>query len=141
MFVFVWGYMAGVNGLAGHELIHNRKVGHKIVGTYTFSKIMYSHFFSEHNSGHHRHVATPEDPATARKDEPFWTFAIKSAIGGHVSTWKREEERIAMSYDDYEEVNNLEKPRKPQLVLENRVLHFFVVHIVMLYGIFAVFGL
>lgn len=24
LFVFVWGYMAGVNGLAGHELIHKR---------------------------------------------------------------------------------------------------------------------
>lgn len=24
LFTFVWGYMAGVNGLAGHELIHRR---------------------------------------------------------------------------------------------------------------------
>jgi alkane 1-monooxygenase len=67
LFTFVWGYMAGVNGLAGHELIHKREVGHKILGTYTYSKILYSHFFYEHNSGHHRNVATPDDPATARK--------------------------------------------------------------------------
>ena len=25
LFCFVWGYMAGVNGLAGHELIHKRE--------------------------------------------------------------------------------------------------------------------
>ena len=94
MFVFVWGYMAGVNGLAGHELIHRKEAGHKILGTYTYTKIFYSHFFYEHNSGHHRNVATPKDPATANINEPFWTFAIRSAIGGHISTWCREETRI-----------------------------------------------
>jgi alkane 1-monooxygenase len=82
--------MAGVTGLAGHELIHKRPSVHKYFGTYTFAKIMYSHFLLEHNSGHHRNVATELDPATAVKGEIFYTFMVRSVFGGHYNTWKRE---------------------------------------------------
>lgn len=86
-FVFVWGYMAGVNGLAGHELIHRKSAFDKGMGMLTFTKIMYSHFLLEHSSGHHRHVATPEDPATANEGESFYAFAIRSSVGGHINTY------------------------------------------------------
>ena len=65
VFTFVWGYMAGINGLAGHELIHRREGVNKAAGMWTYTKIFYSHFALEHGSGHHRNVATPEDPATS----------------------------------------------------------------------------
>merc|ERR1712195_250271 len=81
-FVFVWGYMSGVNGLAGHELIHKRNDFDKLLGMTTFTKILYSHFFLEHSSGHHRNVATPEDGATARYGEDFYSFTIRSALMG-----------------------------------------------------------
>jgi alkane 1-monooxygenase len=93
-FTFVWGYMAGVNGLAGHELIHRKEATNKAIGMFTFSKILYSHFLLEHSSGHHRNVATPEDSATARKGEIFFSFTLRSAIGGHVNTWNREMQRL-----------------------------------------------
>jgi hypothetical protein len=69
LFTFVWGYMSGVNGLAGHELIHKKNGFDKGLGMFTFSKIFYSHFLLEHGSGHHRSIATPEDSATARRGE------------------------------------------------------------------------
>ena len=69
--------MAGVNGLAGHELIHRKQSFNKGLGMLTFSKIMYSHFLLEHSSGHHRNVATIEDSATARKGETFFYFALR----------------------------------------------------------------
>mmetsp|Transcript_11372 Transcript_11372/g.15290 ORF Transcript_11372/g.15290 Transcript_11372/m.15290 type:complete len:216 (-) Transcript_11372:668-1315(-) len=72
VFTFVWGYMAGLNGLAGHELIHKREPHNKTIGLSTFTKILYSHFYLEHGSGHHRFVATELDPATARKGETFY---------------------------------------------------------------------
>ena len=93
--------MAGVNGLAGHELIHKRAPVHKIFGTYTFSKILYSHFLLEHNSGHHRNVATAKDPATAKVGENFYSFFVKSCIGGHLNTWNREIDRINTKYDEF----------------------------------------
>ena len=65
VFAFVWGYMAGLNGLAGHELIHKREPINKALGMWTYTKILYSHFYLEHGSGHHRHVATELDPASA----------------------------------------------------------------------------
>lgn len=86
-FVFVWGYTAGVNGLAGHELIHRKSAFDKAMGMSTFSKIMYSHFLLEHSSGHHRNVATLDDPATSRLGENFYSFALRSSIGGHINTY------------------------------------------------------
>lgn len=98
LFTFVWGYMAGVNGLAGHELIHRKESLNKALGMFTFTKVMYSHFLLEHNSGHHRNVATPEDSATARKGENFYKFTIRSTMGGVRNTWLREVNRINTKY-------------------------------------------
>ena len=86
--------MAGINGLVGHELIHKKHPFHKAVGCFTFSKILYSHFSLEHGSGHHKFVSTPEDPATAATGEIFYTFCIRSIIGGFTKTWNREKKRI-----------------------------------------------
>lgn len=133
LFVYVWGYMAGVNGLAGHELIHRREWYDKAIGMFTFSKIYYSHFLLEHGSGHHRNVATPEDSATARLGETFFTFCVRSAIGGHVNTWRREVSRLQMKYDT-EYLSPL------TLALENRMVWFFALHLSMMGAIQFVFG-
>jgi hypothetical protein len=94
VFTFVWGYMGGVNGLAGHELIHKKDPVNKLIGMFTYTKILYSHFLVEHSNGHHRNIATPEDSATARKNENFYAFAVRSAYGGHRNTFVRELDRI-----------------------------------------------
>lgn len=133
LFTYVWGYMAGVNGLAGHELIHRRESYDKAIGMFTFSKIYYSHFLMEHGSGHHRNVATPEDSATARFGETFFTFACRSAIGGHVNTWRREVSRLQMKYDS-------EYLSPFTIATENRMVWFFVLHLSMIATIQLVFG-
>lgn len=94
VFTFVWGYMAGLNGLAGHELIHKREVVNKAIGMLPFTKMFYSHFILEHSSGHHRNVATGDDPATARLGDSFYRFFPKSVYGGLKGTHLREVERI-----------------------------------------------
>jgi alkane 1-monooxygenase len=93
-FVFIWGYMAGISGLAGHELIHKKGIFHKFVGTFTFTKILYSHFSIEHQVGHHKNIATPDDPATASKGENFYSFGVKSAIGGFWHSFEAETLRL-----------------------------------------------
>lgn len=137
LFTFVWGYMAGVCGLAGHELIHKREPIHKIMGTYTFSKISYSHFLLEHNTGHHRHVATKEDPATARKGEWFPCFLVRSVVGSHWHTWQRECNRITMKYDEFKA---LEGAKSLRMVTENRMTYFAAIHLALLFGIYVCFG-
>jgi alkane 1-monooxygenase len=125
--------MAGVNGLAGHELIHRKEAYNKVIGTFTFTKVLYSHFLLEHNSGHHRNVATPEDSATARVGEDFYSFAIRSVVYGHKNTWSREINLIQTKYDD--------KASSLQLVIENRITWFTVLHVGILSIIYSVFGL
>lgn len=98
VFAFVWGYMAGLSGLAGHELIHKRESYNKAIGAVPFVKILYTHFILEHGSGHHRHVATKDDPATARLGETFYGFFPKSAFGGLRNTYMREIQRIKTEF-------------------------------------------
>jgi len=133
LFTFVWGYMSGVGGLAGHELIHKKTFHDKALGMFTFSKILYSHFLLEHGSGHHRNVATPNDSATARKGENFLTFAFRSASGGHINTWNREIERLQLKYD----VINVPVTT---VLLENRMTWFFALHMAMCLTIQMIFG-
>lgn len=133
-FVFVWGYMSGVNGLAGHELIHKRSAFDKYLGMWTYSKMFYSHFMLEHCSGHHRNVATPEDPATALKGENFYAFAVRSVVGGHRDTWDRETIRLRSKHDVQE------VPLMTQLT-ENRMIWFAALHIAMNIAILNIFGM
>lgn len=133
LFTFVWGYMAGVNGLAGHELIHRRETFNKGLGMFTFSKIFYSHFLLEHSSGHHRNVATPEDSATARVGENFFVFTLRSAIGGHMNTWNREVSRLQTKYE-------CEKVPLITLLTENRMTWFATLQLSIMALIWGVFG-
>jgi len=133
-FVFVWGYMSGVNGLAGHELIHKKNAFDKYLGMWTFSKMFYSHFMLEHSSGHHRNVATPADPATALLGENFYSFAVRSVVGGHRDTWDRETIRLRTKH-------NVQDVAPMTQLTENRMVWFLALHIAMNVVILNVFGM
>jgi alkane 1-monooxygenase len=49
---------------------------------------LYMHFFIEHNKGHHKNVATQEDPASARYNEPIYFFYVRTVIFSYLSAWK-----------------------------------------------------
>jgi len=133
LFVFLFGYLSGVNGLAGHELIHKRNDFDKMLGMTTYTKMLYSHFFLEHGSGHHRNVATPDDAATARKDENFYCFYVRSACLGIYKTWEREPSTLKIKY------NREQVPWYVQLT-QNRISWFTALHIVILVAILNIFG-
>ena len=78
-----FGYMCGLNAIGGHELMHRREWYNKIGGTWPFTKFFYSHFLNEHIEGHHRYVATSDDPATAHKGESVYGFIIRSGYLSH----------------------------------------------------------
>lgn len=77
----MFGYLAGLSAIAGHELLHKKEAHNKLIGTWTYTKFMYTHFIDEHIKGHHKSVATLEDPATARYNESLWAFLFRSCIG------------------------------------------------------------
>jgi alkane 1-monooxygenase len=84
----------GIGITVAHELGHKKSALER-----TFSKILlmtvcYMHFYIEHNRGHHVLVATPEDPATARKNESFYKFWVRSVLNGYTHAWGLEAERM-----------------------------------------------
>ena len=54
----------------------------------------YGHFRIEHNRGHHRFVATPEDHASSRMGESIYRFALRELPGGIRRAWALEGERL-----------------------------------------------
>lgn len=77
------GIMLGANGInVAHELGHRPSRFEQFLGQLLLLASLYLQFFVEHNGGHHRHVATPHDPATARYGQSVYVFWVKSIVGG-----------------------------------------------------------
>jgi len=81
-----------------HEIGHKSSKFEQFLGTFNLSKNLYMHFFIEHNYGHHRRVATKEDPATSLYNETLGAFMCKSVYGGYMSAWEIENERCLDKY-------------------------------------------
>lgn len=59
--------IAASNINVSHELIHKEHIEFdSLIGSLTLSRNFYMHYGIEHVHGHHKHVATPEDPATSK---------------------------------------------------------------------------
>ncbi len=64
------GVFAASNINVAHQLIHKQAdIIDYSLGSFTLSKNLYMHFIPEHLHGHHKYVATPLDPASARKGQ------------------------------------------------------------------------
>lgn len=76
------GYVAGGTGIVlAHELGHRRAWMDRAGARALLALIGYGHYAIEHNRGHHRHVATWDDPATARASESLWQFLPRYFAG------------------------------------------------------------
>ncbi|MDP2309409.1 MAG: alkane 1-monooxygenase [Pseudomonadota bacterium] len=90
------GICCGALGInVAHELGHRADRGHQRLAKVLLLTSLYQHFFIEHNRGHHAHVATPNDPASARRGEALYPFWARSVVGGWLSAWRIEAERLA----------------------------------------------
>ena len=87
-----------VNGIAmatAHELNHASSLFlNRLFSVLISAPTFYGQFLVEHNIGHHVKVATPEDPASARLGESFWTFGVRSIMMGFISAVKYETKRV-----------------------------------------------
>jgi alkane 1-monooxygenase len=82
------GTIAGGIGITyAHELIHRPGRGELLLGDVLLALVTYPHFAIEHVYGHHRHVATPADPVTARKGESFYRFLPRAIVGSLAHAW------------------------------------------------------
>lgn len=87
----VAGY--GVN--VAHELTHRTSDRTAMTaGRWLLSMGCMADFAIEHVYGHHLHVGTAVDPATARRGENVYAFILRSTIDGHKSAWRLEANRL-----------------------------------------------
>ncbi|MCC7502428.1 MAG: alkane 1-monooxygenase [Flavobacteriales bacterium] len=88
------GMMCGIYGInVAHELGHRRLRWERDLARTLLLSSLYMHFIIEHNRGHHARVATPDDPASARKNEALYTFWFRSVVFSFISAWRIEVER------------------------------------------------
>jgi alkane 1-monooxygenase len=89
------GVVSGVAINTAHELGHKRENVERWLSKIALATSGYGHFYVEHNRGHHVRVATPEDPASSRLGEGFWTFLPRTVWGSLRSSWHLESKRLA----------------------------------------------
>jgi alkane 1-monooxygenase len=85
------------------------------------------HFYIEHNKGHHKHVATPEDPSSARRGEAVYLFYFRSIVHSYLHAW-----RIA--------VNEQMKKGKRPYSFSNEMIQFHLVQMVFIAAIIFAAG-
>jgi alkane 1-monooxygenase len=116
----------GIN--AAHELGHRTNAFEQLLAKLLLLTSLYMHFFIEHNKGHHKHVATPNDPSTAKYKQSVYAFWIQTFIGTYTSAW-----HIA--------IDEAKKKNRALPILNNEMFLFQLIQIGFVLGIFYFFGL
>jgi len=87
--IWTMGLLCGSFGInVAHELGHRVNAFEQVLAKSLLLTSLYMHFFIEHNKGHHKNVATPEDPSSARFNEPLYFFYFRTIIFSYLSAWK-----------------------------------------------------
>ena len=115
----------GIN--VAHELGHRVNKMEQTFAKLLLLTSLYMHFFIEHNKGHHKHVATPHDPSTAKYNQTVYAFWIQTLIGTYLSAWKIANEEV-------------EKKGKPWWSLQNEMLLFQIIQLLFVLAIYYFFG-
>ncbi len=95
VFVFNLGLInANMSLGVGHELSHRVKNRFSMAtGRWLTAFAADAAFSIEHVVGHHAHVATEADPATARRGETVYGFILRSSLGQLQGAWHIEKAR------------------------------------------------
>jgi alkane 1-monooxygenase len=122
------GLLCGTFGInVAHELGHRSGKFDHILAKALLLTSLYMHFYIEHNKGHHKNVATPNDPSSARYNEPVYTFYFRTVIFSYISAWK-----IANS--------EMKKKGLPVLHWKNEMLQAQVIQLLFVIAIVLMFG-
>jgi alkane 1-monooxygenase len=92
--VMTTGMVGGFCINLGHELGHKKTRLERWLARIVLAPTFYGHFTIEHNRGHHRDVATPADPASARMGEGIWRFVLREMPGAFRRAWQLERARM-----------------------------------------------
>jgi alkane 1-monooxygenase len=84
------GVVSGVSGIINaHEAGHRKKGSFMWrVARLNLLLVLYLHFTTEHNHGHHRHYATENDPASSPRGRGMWTQILRTIPLQYISAWR-----------------------------------------------------
>jgi len=86
---------AAIGTNIGHELTHRTTDrSAMLAGRWLLALTLDAEFSIEHVYGHHRRLATAQDPASARRGEQFYGFLVRSVSGQTRSAWALETGRL-----------------------------------------------
>ncbi|MFM2361075.1 MAG: hypothetical protein RLY16_3068 [Bacteroidota bacterium] len=123
------GMLCGVFGInIGHELGHRIIRFEQWLAKASLMTSLYMHFFIEHNKGHHKNVATPDDPSSARLNEPVYLFYFRTIGMAYLSAW-----HIASE--------DLKKKGKPLLHWQNEMIQAHILQLIFILLIYYFFGM
>ena len=88
------GSVLGFGLNVSHELGHKLQTMPRKIALFNTALGAYGHFSIEHNRGHHRHVSTPEDPASSKMGENIYQFACREMPGAALRAWRLEADRL-----------------------------------------------
>jgi alkane 1-monooxygenase len=124
----VMGLLCGVFGInVGHELGHRTNKGEQLLARLLLLTSLYMHFFIEHNKGHHKRVATPEDPSSARYGEWIFMFYFRTILFSYISAWN-----IA--------IRDVRKKGHSAISFHNEMLLYHIIQFAFVMLIWAFFG-
>ena len=87
--IFSMGLLCGTFGInVAHELGHRVNKYEQMMAKALLATSLYMHFFIEHNKGHHKNVATPGDPSSARYNEAVYPFYFRTIVFSYISAWR-----------------------------------------------------
>ena len=92
--VLITGSVGGFCINLGHELGHKNTPLERWLAKLVLAPTAYGHFYTEHNRGHHRDVATPNDPASSRMGESIYAFVLREMPGAFRRAWTLEADRL-----------------------------------------------
>lgn len=121
------GSYSGLGINTAHELGHKKPAIERFLAKIVLAVPAYGHFCIEHNRGHHRDVATPEDPASSRMGESIYKFVLREIPGSAKRGWAVEKERLA-------------RLGKSEWSLQNDILQSYAISVLLQGGLIIAFG-
>ena len=122
------GILLATNAInVAHELGHRKPYFERFMSKFLYMPCLYMHFYIEHNFGHHLHVGTPEDGATAKYNQNVYSFWWSSVTKQYFGAWKRQ-------------LDLLKTKKKSFLSLKNDVFWYHFIQAGYLFSVYFVFS-
>lgn len=101
------GILLATNAInVAHELGHRKTQRERTLSKLLLLPCLYMHFYLEHNFGHHKNVATPEDPATSKKNQSVYHFWTTSVLKQYKNAWQIQLSILAKGNHTYFSLKN-----------------------------------